>query len=352
MTFRDNLGSIKGCCPRVAGRVLGVGCAVALAMSPLAGLASASAATSGKPLTETSLFGGLATFKADGHTWRLNVAAEAPLIAGQQYTTVFGLSTTGENDGWVFNGTPKADVSANASTGAFSLDSHSAFAPVASANVKFKATSHKAASCSKGSETLFTGTMTGSISLVANGKLAFSSSHAKFGPGRVIVDRGCIVKGNPCGAGVWGAFGKGGSSGGQVIASGDDPGLPGQHSFEVSLGDVIPLPKPADAAEDIIVTQKPKSESYNSAHHKLTVDAGSGRITGSIVVTGTHHLKPVSSKCTLKGATYKETSTFYDGVNFTSPVGHTLHAKSFVVGSLTMPASGFGELDLATFKKA
>ena len=88
------------------------------------------------------------------------------------------------------------------------------------------------------------------------------------------------------------------------------------------------------------------------AEGRPEVDAGSGRISGSIVVTGTHHVKPVNSKCTVRGTTYKETAVFYDGVKFTSPAGHAIRAKSYVVGTLKMPASGSGELDLATFKKA
>jgi hypothetical protein len=332
--------------------MLGVGCAVGLALAPLAAVTSASAATTGKPLTETSLFGGPVTITAGGHTWKLSVAAEAPLIAGESYSTVIGLSTSSEEDGWVYEITPKADVSASASTGAFSLDSHSAFEPSASVNVKFKATSHKAASCAKGSETLFTGTLTGSISLVANGKgLKFKVSHARFGPSRVIVDRGCITKGNPCSAGAWGAETTPTVSGGEIVAAGETPGLPGQRRFEVSVGDDFPLSAPAEAFENIIVFQNSKSIAFDSKHKKLTIDAGSGRVSGSVVLTSMHKLNSSTSKCTANGKSYKDSDIAYNA-SFASPAGHSIQARSFVVGTIKLPASGTGQFDIATFKKA
>jgi hypothetical protein len=353
MTFRDKLSSIAGRCPRATWRVLGTGCAVSLALAPLVGMTSANAVTTGKPLTEVSLFGGGAKLTVGGHTWSVSVAAEAPLIAGEPYSVVIGVSTAHEEDGWVFETTPKADVSASASTGAFSLDSHSAFEPVASVNVKFKATSHKAESCSKGSETSFTGTMTGSVTLVANSSkgLVFKVANAKFSASRVLVDRGCVPKGNPCSAGIWGADGKFGSGGGLIVAAGETPGLPGQRTFDVTVGDDFPLPSPAGAFEDIIIYQKAKSTSYDSKHKKLSVEAGSGRITGSVVLTSLKQFKPTFSKCTISGKSYKETDVSYNA-SFTSPAGQAIQTKSYIIGAIKLPTSGTGEFDISTFKKA
>jgi hypothetical protein len=342
MTFRGKLSRV----------VVLVG-AAGLGLASLAGATTASAATTGKPLTEVSLFGGPAKFTLGGHTWELSVAAEAPIIAGASYSTVIGLTTANESDGWVFEVTPKADVSASASTGAFTLDSRSAFAPTVSVDVAFKATSHKAVSCAKGSETDFSGSLTGSVSLVANGKgLVFRSAHAKFRTSRVIVDRGCVTKGNPCSAGFWGADGpSSGSAGGQIVAAGDTPGLPGQRSYDVTIGDDIMLPAPQFSYEDIIVFQKAKSETYDSQHKRLTIDAGSGRVSGSVALTATHQESSSTSKCTVNGKSYKDSDVSYTA-SYASAAGHLLEAKSYVTGLIKMPASGSGEFDISTFKKA
>jgi hypothetical protein len=329
---------------RWAGRLLGASCAAVLAFAPFGGptMAHAVAASTGSASTAfVSLVSGPVKFKAAGHTWGLAISDES-------FAAGLSLDTTSEFDAFQFANPPKSDFTVNKSTGRATLQSHSYFKPVATFDLTFTPTSQRKGACSSGHETLFSGNLTGSISVTGNGKgVKFSSAHVKFGGSLLSVDYNCITKSKPaCGSASWGAIGS------PLSAFGAIPGLPGLRKFTAALSEQFQVPGSRVALEDIAVIGAANKPSFDSKHKTLTVTTPhSGRVTGSLVFKSASHQPPVVSKCYVDGKLYKDSDVNYLA-SYASPSGKQLTATSYLAGKLKLAAKGSGVFDIATFKKA
>jgi hypothetical protein len=298
--------------------------AVVLSLAPISGAAASPAA--GSPGVVFS--SGKATFRVGGHVWTMSISAgsqAAEIVAG----------TTHESDSWTFSSAP-ANLKVNASTGGATFDSHNSFAPVAFVKLKFTARSRRHESCLSGSEVVFSGSVSGSVTLVANHKgLKFRSAHAKFRSSSLIVDNSCKVRTVPlpCVNGTW-------SIGTTSVASGSAPGLPGRQTYQVAVFKTVKLGRPAGAFLGIDVFANTSKPVYNPTKKTLAVTGSrSGGISGSAVLKAAGPGTPGFMPCTLSGKRYRERLEFYVA-SFTSPKGGEFQARSLVVGRLKVARSG------------
>jgi hypothetical protein len=318
--------------------LLGIGCAAGLALAALGPATVASAAPASSPIV--FLVGGLAKFTVGGRSWTVGVSN---LGVGPSVT----IFTSGEADYWTFGSLQGYDFNVKDKTGRATMVSHRAFTPVTSFDLRFTPKSRSHGRCKSGREAIFTGTMTGSFTLVANSHgLTFTSGHVRFPGTSVVVDYNCVPPSGPppCAAGSWNA-----RSGPVTSAAGSTPALlPGQHKFYASVEKVTLLSAPAGADLLTQVSKNVQNVSFSSHQRRLTVQAGhSGRVTGSIVMTGG---PPTTTtyKCAINGIRYTEHETFYSG-SFT----HHLEAKSYAAGPITLPTRhGIGEFDIVTLNRS
>lgn len=342
MTFLDRFSRTVHARSRTVSRPLVVVGVVALALTPLAVAAQAGAAETGaaRPAAPAivTMFSGDATFHVGGHTWLVSVLASSGFAA-------FGASTTHEFDSWGFNSVPNSDLAVNASTGAATFSAHSSLAPVAFAKLRFTPTSRHNASCSSGSETVFEGRSTGSITLAASSTVKFKSARVTFRAGFVDVDHGCNFRtGNACIAGSWNLSPNTGPQ-----AFGNTPGLPVRQRYTVDVIKSVNLkaPKNANVTFDVVGTaSKPV---YASKTKRLSVKA-SGVVKGSAVIVATQAPSITNSTCTLNHKRYASHEVLYLSAKYSSPAGGEFHARSLIGGLIKVSRHSSGSFDIMTFK--
>ena len=310
----------------------------------LVAASSGAAAASAAPASTTSItfLSGGATFRVGGHTWSVSVAD----IGGVVHFTDITIATGHETDAWNFNLT-RSIVTVNQRTGDATLNSRSAFAPVAFVKLKFTTTKRHKASCTHGSETDFSGRVSGSFTLIANHKgLKFQSAHARFTGGSVSIDHGCITRTLPslCAPGVWNL----GSP--TVNVSGTAQALPGERTtFVASVFETVNLKAPAGATMNISVVGSSNKPVFNSSKKTLHVSAR-GVISGAASIKASGRPAVNSFPCVLGGKHFKARDVTYTA-KFASPTGSQFRARSIVAGLLKAPRSGFSLFDLVTLKR-
>jgi hypothetical protein len=320
---------------------LAFGGAAVMLVAASGGAAAANAAPGST--TSITFFSGSATFRVGGHTWSVSVAN----IGGAVHFTDIGIATGHETDDWTFNLT-RSILTVNQRTGDATLNSRSSFAPVAFAKLKFTTNKRQKASCTKGSETIFSGSVSGSLTLIANHKgLKFQSAHVRFTGGLVSIDHGCITRipPSPCAPGVW----NNGSP--TVNASGTAQALPGERTtFVASIFETINLKAPTGATVNIGVAASENKPVFNSTKKTLQVSAR-GVISGAALITASGPPAVNSFPCVLGGKHFKARDVTYTA-KFASPKGSQFQARSIVVGLLRAPRSGFSLFDIITLKRA
>lgn len=334
--FSDQFGRIARNRSRLVPGLLAV---VGAAVLPLATVGAAPANAAVAAPAQVSLSGSGATFHVAAHTWAMSVS-----VAGS--VAIFSVGTTHEFDAWTFGTWPATDFKANATTGNATFDSHNSFAPFAFVNLKFTAKSRRHESCSHGSETAVSGSISGSVTLVAANKgLKFKSAHVNFKSSTVFIDRNCVLPPGPtiCTNGVW-------DIGGGANANGNTPGLPGRQTYSMIVNKDVTLGRLKDAfifSQIFANTSKP----VFSATKKTLHVAGGGPISGSALLKATKSPVVNSFKCTLNGKHFKARDASYEG-SFTSPKGGELQARSLVVGliKVTHTPKSDSFFDIVTIK--
>ncbi len=291
-----------------------------------------------------SFFAGVAKFTVGGHTWSLSIS---DLGVGDQV----GISTTHELDSWVFFSAPASNLTVNKKTGNATFNAHNSLAPIAFFDLTFHATSRTKEHCHSGSETIFRGRTTGSVTLVANHKgLKFKAAHASFGSPVLAIDNGCSNPSGsggstPCAAGSW-------NVGGTVSARAQHRLCRNGRAFTVGVSSFVELKSPAGAVLLMNVLGTGKKPVFNNTKRKLQVNANhSSGISGSAVLTATRRPTLTTSRCTLNGKHYKATDANYMGT-YASPQGGQISARSILAGQLTVPRSGTASFDIITLKRA
>jgi hypothetical protein len=334
----DHVSGALGGRSRTVSRALVVAGVAVVSLAALGGVSACGAASaSGLPVAR--FFSGDARFTVGGHTWILSVSD-----AG--YSVDIDISTGREHDSWSITPVPAADFKANDRTGSASLNTRNALAPLAFLKITFAAAGRRAMSCRSGTGTIFTGTATGSVTLLANYRgLRFRSAHARFRGGKLILDRGCVTRvASSCFAGSWFA------PGATIDALGNTPGLPGRRFFDVTVDKHFPLKAPLLGNVYIDIVGRGIKPVFNSKKKELSVRAGPhGPVTGSAVLSASAPRGFERSSCTLDGQHFKDQIASYRGT-YVSPKGGQFRARSLVAGLLQAKRTGFAEFIIVTLR--
>ena len=333
---------------RTAPRLLGAATAVAMSVAALGAVAPPVAAATNASYFFTS---GTVGITSGGHTWKLQVSliggsSSGPVIVDVLIETPH-LSGTEIHD-WGMQ-MPGADFTVNQATGAATIDSHSDLSPVAALDLTYKPTAHSAGTCSSGSETDYTGTLTGSVTLTTDLKgLKLSDATATFGtPNTLQVDKACVPP-VPCSFASWGG-GIGGVST-MPIAAGIAAGKPGHLVHFADVTKKVSLPAPAGATRDDGAEVQATAPVFNAKAKSLTVKGlASGAVTGTGVISGAKMVTSGSETCAVDGTTYTQKSTSYDEASWSSSTQFT--ASTILTGTLKVPTTGTGDFDLITLTK-
>ncbi len=324
--------------------------AVLAVMLSLATLGAAAAPASAVTNLSYFLTSGTVAITSGGHTWSLNVSliggsSGGPVIIDVLIETPH-LSGTEIHD-WGMQ-MPGADFTVNKTTGAATINSHSDLSPVASLSLSYKPTSHTAGTCSAGTETDYTGTLTGSVTLTTGLKgLKLSDATATFStPNTLQVDKACVPP-PACAFASWGG-GLGGAATAPT-AAGIAAGTPGHLIHFTDVERRVSLSAPAGATRIDAAEVKATAPVFSAKAKSLTVKGlTSGEVTGAGVISGAKLVTPGTETCTLAGKTYTQTSTSYDEASWSSST--QFKASTILTGTLKVATTGSGEFDIVTLK--
>ena len=281
---------------------------------------------------------------SNGQSWTLSVADSSTpdaLTIGLVRTVTAGGSGAEEHI-WYFD-SPASSLAFSTSTGVGTVTGGSSTSPLATVALTFKATSHKAASCSSGSETIYTGTLSGEAELVTGltggGTVGGSSVAftAKGSSPEVLVDSGCVPPENDCTAAT--VFSSGAT--GATTEAGGFAGTESGKKFNfVSVARKVTLTSPKGAYRiDTALDLNTSPPSWNPKTDVLSVSTtSSGIVTGSATLSGGKP-KTVSYPCSYAGKSYTITETEDTTANYASPAGEAITGHTSLTGNLAAPAS-------------
>jgi hypothetical protein len=278
--------------------------------------------------------------KALGHTWIVGFSAGNDSVGVGLSTSYKGVS---EQHQWMtateFAATAAKELKVT-SAGHASFSTGKALSPVLSATVTFAPTKAVKSACTKGSDILYTGKASGSLTLVTGlKKVKVALKFAGARGASLDVDKSCQPKLPPvkaaCAGGNW--FLTSGAAGGvlgdQVLAS--KPAwrdLFSQGSFKTAnkwvtrsaiVGVAGPAPKLSTARKTVAVS-----------------GLASGAITGAAVISYNGSISSPAATCYIGSKKYKQTGTEYFGpVKVSKP----FKANTVLAGTLTAktPIQGF-----------
>jgi hypothetical protein len=312
----------------------------ARAASPAAQAATAPAATA----TVTLGNDGAAVKTSNGQSWTLIVgdSSTADTLTIGIVRTVTAGGSGAEEHIWFFD-SPASSLAFNKTTGDGTVTGGSTTSPLATVGLTFTATSHKAASCSSGSETIYTGTLSGEAKLVTGltggGTVGGSSLTftAKGSSPEVLVDSGCVPPEDGCTAATLFISG---ATGATTEAAGFAGTESGKKFNFVSVTRKVTLTSPKGAYRiDTALDLATSAPSWNPKTDVLSVSTtSSGIVTGSATLSGGKP-KTVSYPCSYGGKSYTLTETDDMTANYASPAGEAITGHTSLTGNLAAPSS-------------
>lgn len=313
-----------------------VGMTVGLTVATAGAPARAAAGSRARSATINSLTSGGVRFRADGHTWSLQVNAASDTTVTVSIGTPFLHGT--EEHVWVFHNARNVAFRVNESTGRATLNTHSSLSPVVALDLTFTPTSRKKSDCMTGSGTEFTGSLSGRIALATGlRRVKFRAAHATFSRRNMVdVSHRCVPP-RPCGGGVWTS----GTS--PTMVSGSTPSPFEPVPFEATVTKVVKLTRPANASRADSAVIKAPEPVFDSAANSLTVKgSSSGIVTGQAVLSHAAVIEPLAVPCTSGGKNHVEILTEHLGTTYASKAGHPFKARTLLSGTLAVKASGLG----------
>jgi hypothetical protein len=279
---------------------------------------------------------------ANGKSWVLTVSGSSSSVAVE--IARVASPSSDELHGWTFPVTSGGLVFSTG-TGVATIKPGARTSPYATIDVTFRAKSHKlvAGACTSGSETEYTGTLTGSVKLdtrlSGGGTMTATSFNATQSTPTVTVYKNCLSP-NTCES--------------SSTTFNDDPtplanpslsaeGITGRFSGrtfdQVTISRETTFPKPARAyrIDESLVKAAPARWTAATKTLVVSTDA-SGLVTGSVTISGGTRSSSKQA-CTLDGKRRDDVFSFYDGASWSSPVGKALTAHDNLGGTLVMPAS-------------
>ncbi len=233
-----------------------------------------------------------------------------------------------------------SDLKWSSSSKSGSLDTSSQTSPLATISLKFKETSDKKGTCTSGSETIYSGSLTGEVKLVTglSGGGTVGSSSLKFdayhATPEITVDDGCIVPtGNDCLASTIFA------ELGPVEVSGGNLTIFNKQYHVIGVSKETDISSPSGTTRYDAAGTPPKTLSWNSSKKQLSVSVASGGIvTGSATVTGGKE-KKISYACKYGSTSYKVTTEEFEGAKYASPSSDVVTGHMSIGGNLVGPKS-------------
>lgn len=323
--------------------VLALG-AIALSSGPFLAAPVSSAAT---PPT-LSLFSGPAKVRtANGHTFYMSLVARTDQTSPTT-SVVEGVIeivrpvTTGgsgyEEHSWGFQATLPT-LSFNSANGRGTFNTGTQEHGLASIDVTFKATSHKAAACKSGSETVYTGTLSGKASLVTGitGGGTIGGTSESFAATNILTyDKACVPPSSaaPCisGDGFYSVAGSAGAIGFPTVLS-------GKSVDQVEVTRVTKLSSPAGAERtDGAVIEGAPATLKSGTLSVTTGTTNSSVVTGSATLTGGHAVSIPKTSCTEGGKTHIQSETLYQNAKYQSTAGHPITAHDLIGSAVVAPS--------------
>jgi len=295
---------------------------------------------------------GQVAVRAGGRTWDLAVSVSKSSLGvpGQALAQITAPYKGGdEAHDWTFGDFPAKDMTVS-SGGSASASSGSALSPILSLTLAFKPSSHKIASCSGGgSQTTYTGKLTGSVKLVTGlHKLTVTATRVTFGqPSTLAVSTDFCVP-SACSFASWSASSAKSLNPPFTLATGIQVGRPGHLQYFADVEKVTQLSKAKEILRDDGAIIKTSAAAFSKSRKTLSITTTkSGAVTGSGVIGPAKAGKPETFGCTDDGTSYTETDVSYTG-RFTSPAGHVLEAHTLLTGTAKVGLVGTGGFDIIT----
>jgi hypothetical protein len=216
-------------------------------------------------------------------------------------------------------------------------------------DLTFKATAHKAESCTNkgGSATSYTGTLSGKVTLVtgiSGGGTVGNASETFSGSNTFISDEGCVQPyPNPCYAGDgWG-------SDTPIDADGLPAVVQGKSVDQINLFRHVTLssPKSAERSDGALFEGSPAT--LKSGTLTVTTGSAGSLLTGTATISaGMPEMIP-PSKCVEGGKTDMQKENYYRNAKYASASGHALTAHEVIGGAFSVPASSTGLYEVYSF---
>jgi hypothetical protein len=337
----------------IATLALAAVCVAAPVAAVVAGPGVAMAATPTYTVGNTAI----AVKTTNGETWDFSiiwvqvVAGSASLSLGLERTVTAGGAGFEEHE-WMIP-VKTSTFTFNSSTEVGTLNATSATTPLATVDLSFKGTSKKAATCTSGSEEIYSGTLSGKIALVTGltggGTVGSTTKTTTFNLGtpEVKSDLSCVPptttdcantsdfessltpKTSPDGVGI----------------NGEEEGV----SFDyVGVDRGVTISKPAGTTREDGASIEKGAMSYNKTTKVFSIGSSSaGIVTGSATLTG-GTVKTITTSCTAGGKKVTLTETFDSSAKYTSPSGKSLTAHTSLTGTLTVPSATTGAYGVTT----
>jgi hypothetical protein len=223
-----------------------------------------------------------------------------------------------------------------------------------SMSLAFKPSSHKVATCAGGgSQTTYTGKLTGSVKLVTGlHKLTVTATKVTFGqPSTLSVSTDFCVP-SACEFASWEASSSKTLNPPFTLGAGVQAGVPGgRQTYYAEIEHTIYLSKAKEILRGDGAIIKVAAPVFSKSRKTLSITTSkSGAVTGSAVIGPAKASKPVTSGCTADGTSYTETDVSYAG-RYASPAGHALEAHTMLTGTVTIGRTGGAGFDVITSLK-
>jgi len=333
-------------------RALRIIAAVALVSAPLVAVFVASPASSATSAS-VDLQSGAASLKGGGNTWMLAVDYDSIGKIGVSIQRFVTGNKGYELHSWSVL-TPGASFTFSSSTGKATLSSGKSLSPVASFRVSFVPTKKAVISCTYGpSETIFTGTLKGSVHLVSGTKPAsvtLSSASASFSHGANTLTANPCFGVVPCTGSSWSApESSSGPASGSVSAAGLGiyTGTRVQYWTTVVRETVLSKTSRLTRTDGASVeVPKPKWDAAAKALMVGGSSSASGIVTGSGTLIGKGAGVPFGGQCSTSGRKMSDFTIAYRSAKLSK--WKKFVAKTSLTGTLTASSTGTGGFAIQT----
>jgi hypothetical protein len=337
------------------GLALSAGVAIALAGAAAAALpASASPRETGISVSGDSFTGGSAPLSGGGsHKWSASLT-----VIGAGGTNGFGIEISTPHLGGVeqhsWTGLASASQLTISSSGVMKLTSGTALAPYVTANLTFTPTSHKTVSgnCLTGSETSYTGTLKGSVTVNTQLKgLKLKGTGLNFKGNNVLTVSGGSCQLAPC---AWSSWTSPSAKDGTFVGgmTFNYPGRASVGNIDVVATTTLNKTKLTFRTDSFIIEKVPLPK-FSKASKSLSFSTGdAGLITGAGSLSHgkpTSFLLPDQKTCKFNGQVYSVSGTEYQKASW--KVSKTFEAHTILNGTIKLPTTGSDSFTITSLKK-